>query len=219
MKSRLLIIGIFVIVLAADLANAQNLPVVAQGDFIVGTLNLTAARRCRNSDYITAHWVLQNVTRRESFETPCYNDGHGTVRVQVLCRISSQAFVQAWTTPGRYQVLHCLAGWNRPRTIVKTERWLARQVPHYGYNDMVTARYRLLTEGLGVNHLRLVMELRWEACTPGFGEKYPGLWMRSCRLQSAVQISGRNRMMDTMVIDPIRSDRMEQRRVQVTALA
>src|SRR5207245_7544867 len=29
--------------------------------------------------------------------------------------------------------------------------------PHYGYLDMVEADYRLLTEGLGVNHARLVM--------------------------------------------------------------
>src|SRR5262245_28451829 len=29
--------------------------------------------------------------------------------------------------------------------------------PHYGYLDMVEADYRLLTDGLGVNHARLVM--------------------------------------------------------------
>src|SRR5690242_16365477 len=28
--------------------------------------------------------------------------------------------------------------------------------PRYGYNDMVDAQYRLLTDGLGVNHTRLV---------------------------------------------------------------
>ena len=34
---------------------------------------------------------------------------------------------------------------------------LRAKVPQYGYADMVEAQYRLLTEGLGVNHLRLVM--------------------------------------------------------------
>ena len=34
---------------------------------------------------------------------------------------------------------------------------LHAKFPHYGYLDMVEAQYRLLTEGLGVNHLRLVM--------------------------------------------------------------
>ena len=34
---------------------------------------------------------------------------------------------------------------------------LRASFPAYGYGDMVWAQYRLLTEGLGVNHLRLVM--------------------------------------------------------------
>src|SRR5260370_4549520 len=29
--------------------------------------------------------------------------------------------------------------------------------PHYEYDDMIELQYRLLTQGLGVNHLRLVM--------------------------------------------------------------
>src|ERR671913_2160412 len=32
---------------------------------------------------------------------------------------------------------------------------LRAKFPRYGYQDMLTAEYRLLTEGLGVNHLRL----------------------------------------------------------------
>jgi homoserine O-acetyltransferase len=34
---------------------------------------------------------------------------------------------------------------------------LKMRFPHYDYEDMVRADYRLLTEGLGVDHLRLVM--------------------------------------------------------------
>lgn len=34
---------------------------------------------------------------------------------------------------------------------------LHARFPHYGYRDMVEAQYRLLAEGLKVNHLRLVM--------------------------------------------------------------
>ena len=29
--------------------------------------------------------------------------------------------------------------------------------PRYGYSDMIEAQYRLLTQGLKINHLRLVM--------------------------------------------------------------
>lgn len=32
--------------------------------------------------------------------------------------------------------------------------------PRYTYDDMVAAQYRLLTEGLQVNHLLLVMDTR-----------------------------------------------------------
>src|SRR5262249_14233766 len=34
---------------------------------------------------------------------------------------------------------------------------LRAHFPHYRYRDMIEAQHRLLTEGLGVNHLRLVM--------------------------------------------------------------
>ena len=34
---------------------------------------------------------------------------------------------------------------------------LHARFPHYGYRDMVEAQYRLLTEGLDVNHARLIM--------------------------------------------------------------
>ena len=41
---------------------------------------------------------------------------------------------------------------------------LKAKFPHYGYRDMVEAQYRLVTEGLGVKHLRLVPARRW--CCP-----------------------------------------------------
>jgi homoserine O-acetyltransferase/O-succinyltransferase len=80
--------------------------------------------------------------------------------------------------------------------------------PHYNYNDMVTAQYRLLTEGLGVNHLRLVMGTSMGGMhTWVWGEKYPDFMDALAPLASLpVQIAGRNRMMRRMVIDSIRND-------------
>src|SRR5471030_3208108 len=47
--------------------------------------------------------------------------------------------------------------------------------PHYGYIDMVEAHYRLLTDGLGVNHLRLVIGTSMGGMqTWLWGERYPG---------------------------------------------
>jgi homoserine O-acetyltransferase/O-succinyltransferase len=39
----------------------------------------------------------------------------------------------------------------------KPSNGLHMKFPHYTYDDMVLAQYRLITEKLGVNHLRLVM--------------------------------------------------------------
>src|SRR3982751_146423 len=43
--------------------------------------------------------------------------------------------------------------------------------PHYNYDDMVQAQYRLVSEGLGIRHLRLVLGTRWVECTPGSGRE------------------------------------------------
>jgi homoserine O-acetyltransferase len=34
---------------------------------------------------------------------------------------------------------------------------LQMRFPHYDYDDMVEAQYRLLREGLGIRHMRLIM--------------------------------------------------------------
>jgi homoserine O-acetyltransferase len=85
---------------------------------------------------------------------------------------------------------------------------LRARFPHYAYNDMVTAQYKLLTEGLKVNHLRLVMGTSMGGMqTWLWGEKYPDFMDALAPLASLpVQISGRNRMMRRMVIDSIKND-------------
>ncbi|MGH9768729.1 MAG: alpha/beta fold hydrolase, partial [Blastocatellia bacterium] len=90
----------------------------------------------------------------------------------------------------------------------KPSNGLRARFPHYAYNDMVTAQYRLLTEGLKVNHLRLVMGTSMGGMhTWVWGEKYPDFMDALMPLASLpVQISGRNRMMRRMVIDSIKSD-------------
>jgi homoserine O-acetyltransferase/O-succinyltransferase len=90
----------------------------------------------------------------------------------------------------------------------KPSNGLRARFPHYGYNDMIAAQYRLLTEGLKVNHLRLVMGTSMGGMhTWLWGEKYPDFMDALAPLASLpVQISGRNRMMRRMVIDSIKND-------------
>jgi len=80
--------------------------------------------------------------------------------------------------------------------------------PRYGYLDMVEAQYRLLTEGLGVNHARLVMGTSMGGMhTWLWGELHPDFMDALTPLASLpTQISGRNRAWRRMVIDAIRND-------------
>ncbi len=80
--------------------------------------------------------------------------------------------------------------------------------PHYGYRDMVEAHYRLLTEGLGVNHLRLVMGTSMGGMhTWLWGEAHPEFMDALMPLASLpAQISGRNRVWRRIIIDAIRAD-------------
>jgi len=80
--------------------------------------------------------------------------------------------------------------------------------PQYEYEDMVAAQHLLLTEGLGVQHLRLILGTSM-GCMHSFvwGETYPvfmdALMPMACL---PVEIVGRNRVWRKMVMDAIRSD-------------
>ena len=85
---------------------------------------------------------------------------------------------------------------------------LRGRFPHYGYLDMIEAQYRLLTEGLNVNHARLVMGTSMGGMhTWLWGERHPDFMDALMPLASLpTQISGRNRVWRRIVIDAIRND-------------
>jgi homoserine O-acetyltransferase len=85
---------------------------------------------------------------------------------------------------------------------------LRARFPHYGYNDMVDAQRRLLEEGLGVRHLRLVMGTSMGGMQAWvWGERHPRFMDALMPLASVpAQISGRNRVWRRVVIDAIRND-------------
>jgi homoserine O-acetyltransferase/O-succinyltransferase len=80
--------------------------------------------------------------------------------------------------------------------------------PRYGYLDMIEAQYRLLTEGLGVSHVRLVMGTSMGGMhTWLWGELHPDFMDALMPLASLpTQISGRNRAWRRTIIDAIRND-------------
>jgi homoserine O-acetyltransferase len=85
---------------------------------------------------------------------------------------------------------------------------LRMKFPKYTYNDMVRAQYLVITQKLGINHLRLVMGTSMGAMhTWIWGYTYPDFMDALMPLASLpVEIAGRNRMMRKMAIDLIEMD-------------
>ncbi|HJU73344.1 MAG TPA: alpha/beta fold hydrolase [Gemmatimonadaceae bacterium] len=80
--------------------------------------------------------------------------------------------------------------------------------PRYTYDDMVDAQHRLLTEGLGVRHLRLIMGTSM-GCMHAWvwGERFPDFSDALVPLACApTAIAGRNRMIRKLIIEAIMSD-------------
>ena len=90
----------------------------------------------------------------------------------------------------------------------KPSNGLHMKFPHYTYDDMVALQHLLLTDGLQVNHLRLIMGTSmgcmhawvWGYTHPDFAD---GLVPLAC---APTAIVGRNRIIRTMIADDITSD-------------
>ena len=85
---------------------------------------------------------------------------------------------------------------------------LHARFPQYGYNDMLAAQYLLVTQGLQVDHLRLVLGTSM-GCMHTFmwGEAYPNFMDALLPLACLpVQIAGRNRLWRQHIIEAIRTD-------------
>jgi len=84
---------------------------------------------------------------------------------------------------------------------------LHMRFPHYEYDDMIELQYQLLTQGLGVNHLRLVMGTSMGGMhTWLWAEQHPDFIDAAMPLASQpIEIAGRNRMMRSMILDAIRT--------------
>lgn len=80
--------------------------------------------------------------------------------------------------------------------------------PQYDYDDMVTAQYRLATEGLGVNHLRLLIGVSMGCMNSWvWGEAYPDFMDAIMPMACLpVEVGGANRIWRQMSMDAIRND-------------
>jgi homoserine O-acetyltransferase/O-succinyltransferase len=85
---------------------------------------------------------------------------------------------------------------------------LRTKFPHYNYDDMVLAQYRLVTEGLGIRHLRLVIGNSMGGMHVWiWGEAHPDFMDALVPMASQpTEMSGRNWMMRRMLVESIRQD-------------
>lgn len=85
---------------------------------------------------------------------------------------------------------------------------LRARFPRYNYNDMVDAQYRLVTEHLGIKHLRLVIGNSMGGMhTWIWAQRYPDLLDIAVPMAAMpTEMSGRNWMMRRLIVDSIRND-------------
>lgn len=85
---------------------------------------------------------------------------------------------------------------------------LRAKFPHYDYDDMVQAQYRLVREHLGVQHLRLVTGNSMGGMqTWMWAEQYPGFMDVAVPMASLpAPMSGRNWMLRRLLVESIKRD-------------
>lgn len=85
---------------------------------------------------------------------------------------------------------------------------LRGRFPRYGYGDVVEGQYRVVTEGLGIKHLRAVIGTSMGGMqTWMWGERHPGMMDGLVAVASQpIPVSGRNALWRRLLIEAIRSD-------------
>ena len=91
---------------------------------------------------------------------------------------------------------------------LKPSDGLKTKFPKYDYPDMVDAQYRLLTEGLGLHHVRLIIGNSMGGMHAWlWGEKYPGYMDALVPMASQpTAMASRNWMLRRMMLELIRND-------------
>jgi homoserine O-acetyltransferase len=188
-------------------AEAANYPAPTEGDFVIHNFHFNAGETLPE---LRLHYRTMGSPRR---------DDHGIVRNAILIlHGTSGSGVQFL----RSEFANELFGKGQPLDVTryylilpdgighgnssKPSDGLRAKFPRYGYLDMVEAERRLVAEGLGVNHLRLVMGTSMGGMhTWLWGEVNPGFMDALMPLASLpTEISGRNRVWRRIIIDAIR---------------
>ncbi len=202
-------VGLVGLLLLAARAVAADYPAPVEGDYVIGDFRFASGEALPQ---LRIHYRTLGAPRA---------DAHGVVRNAVLighgtggsgAQFIRPEFAGELFGPGQpldatryFIVLPDGIGHGQSS---KPSDGLRARFPHYGYLDMVQAEYLLLTQGLKVNHARLVMGTSMGGMhTWLWGEQHPQFMDALMPLASLpTQISGRNRVWRRTLIEAIRND-------------
>jgi homoserine O-acetyltransferase/O-succinyltransferase len=199
---------VLLFVFAAVIARAADYPAPAPGNFVVKDFTFKSGERLAE---VKLHYYTLGTPQKDS---------SGKVRNAVLILHGTGGSGRQFLSPnfggvvfGPGQLLDATKYFIiLPDNVghgesSKPSDGMRMRFPHYEYDDMIELQYRLLTQGLGVNHLRLVMGTSMGGMhTWLWAEQHPDFIDAAMPLASLpVEIAGRNRMTRRMIIDAIRT--------------
>jgi len=194
---------LLILLIAAAAAAAANYPAPVEGDFTIHDFRFNSGEKLAD---LRLHYTTIGSVQGDNAVLILHGTG-GTGK-----GFLSEQFAGVLFGPGQlldatkyFIILPDQIGHGKS---TKPSEGLGEKFPHYDYDDMVTADYRTITEGLGVKRLRLAMGTSMGAMqTWMWGEKYPDFMDALMPLASApVEIAGRNRYLRRMIMDALRSD-------------
>jgi homoserine O-acetyltransferase len=190
------------VALFPSLASAQDYPAPREGDWIAPSFTFHTGETLSN---VRLHYVTVGDPTK-----PAILVLHGTN--QPVAGMLTPHFAGTLFGPGQpldatkyFIILPEGIGLGKS---TKPSDGLRASFPQYDYDDMVSAQYRMLTEGLGIHHLRLVLGYSMGGMqTWLWGEQHPD--MMDALVPMAAQpteMASRNWMMRRMLIESIRQD-------------
>jgi len=184
-------------------------PAPAEGDFVVHDFTFASGEKMKD---VNLHYAYFGTPQRDA-------KGHVTNAILLLHGTGGEGksfmrpfFADILFQPGGvldpakyYIIMPDAIGHGKSS---KPSDGLHAKFPSYDYDDMVALQYRLLTEGLKVDHIRLLFGTSM-GCMNGFvwGESHAdfmdGMMPMACL---PVPLAGRNRLWRQMVMTAIKSD-------------
>lgn len=200
------IITALALLLALDCACASDAPDATQGDFVIRDFHFASGEKLPK---LRMHYRTLGTLERDA-------QGHARNAVLILhgtggsgTQFMRAEFAGELFGPGgtldsaRYFII--LPDNLGHGQSSKPSDGLRTRFPRYGYIDMIEAQHRLLRDGLGVDHLRLVMGTSMGGMHSWlWGQRYPDFMDALMPLASLpTQISGRNRVWRRILIDAL----------------